>query len=254
MTQKGAAYLLGVVLLAFMAVGGIGAGTFAIDFFVLPVLTYNITRAIYRKGGFIDTGHIGPLYYLLIGVVALTRPTPFLSVATIALAVGVANVFSRYTEFRRAFFAGPMIILSIVPLWIGGALTYWEWTTATRVYYGFFPKWVLGTDAGNDFMWRFIIPGFCSLKIVPDHLLPTTEHGIIPGLGISVFTIWGIFLWIALIPAFFAPVICGLAHAQEYHRFKLWHRWIFTGMSWICGVLLQFLVIAVTTFLVYISK
>lgn len=199
---------LTVFLLGICSIGAVGAGTFAIDYFLLTFLSYWITRRLYRPGGFIAT--------------------------------------AQPKVFWRFFFTVCAPVLSIVPLWVGGALAYWNWIPAAQVYFGLVPQWILGTPDGNDFMWRLIIPGLGSWRVVPEHLLPTYHH--------VLFTLLGVLIWLGMPVVFFWAVLRGKAHSFLYAQWT--HRQRFSELFRI-GVIagmLQLFVIGLTRFLVSISS
>lgn len=125
--------------------------------------------------------------------------------------------------------------ISIISLYFGGILPYFNLIAPEKVYFNLIPASFLGVS-GNDFMWNgLILPLFG--RIVPLNLIPT-YHSI-------AFTIVAIEIWLAM--PFILGLACLLGWSTALENAKPKEVWpVFLGIL-IGGVaLFSFLVGAIT--------
>lgn len=160
-------------------IGKVFFGTFIVDPFLLFVLGYFVTRTIYK--------HL---------------------VST--------KIFSS-TAARRFFVI--LFPATIVFMWLGGVLPYFNLVNSSDVYFGLLPQWLVGPVDGNGFMWNGL--GVHLVKnIVPDSLIPTYRY-----LG---FNVLAVAIWLSYPLILGWGVLEGQAAAlvKDARRHKLLLEWL----------------------------
>lgn len=149
-------------------------GTFIIDHAMMTFLGYLVTYNLYKLRG----------KQWNLGVAALKNP-------------GVSFYGKRKGFFDRFWLM--TFPLSIISLWIGGALPYLNLVEPESVYFYAFPASWLGVN-GNDFMWNGFIIAFTEKRALPLEFLPTTQY--------FWFNVYAVLYWLSF------PVVLGLAVAR----------------------------------------
>lgn len=160
-------------------IGKMFFGTFIVDPFLLFVLGYFVTRTIYKH-------------------LVTTR------------------IFGS-TAARRFFVI--LFPLTIIFMWLGGVLPYFNLVDSVNVYFGLLPQWLVGPSDGNGFMWNGL--GVHLVKnIVPDSLIPTYHY-----LG---FNILAVAIWLSYPLILGWGVLEGQAAAlvKGGRRYKLLLEWL----------------------------
>ena len=108
--------------------------------------------------------------------------------------------------------------LTLLFMWIGGIMPYFNWIDPVSVYFGIFPvEWLGGT--GNYFMWNGFLTAF-GIEVVAPELLPT-------GLNPFFFGYASLY-WLSFIPVFMFGVSEGRALAflklHPFHPYLWKHR------------------------------
>ena len=111
---------------------------------------------------------------------------------------------------------GPISIpITIIAMWIGGTLPYFNLIPAESVYAGLFPAGWLGVN-GNDFMWNGFLFPLGIGRIVPLTLQPTHQF--------ALFNIYAVVYWLSL------PIVMLLAIAKGRHSAFLKIRGFHSGL------------------------
>lgn len=110
----------------------------------------------------------------------------------------------KNSALRRAF---PLLfVISIISLWIGGILPYFNVVTSCDVYFGLLPQDFIGPENGNSFMWNGLgINKVFGKNIVPDNLIPTYRY--------FWFNVLAILVWLSYPVIQFLGVMRGNAEA-----------------------------------------
>lgn len=118
----------------------------------------------------------------------------------------------RLRRFYPLLFVG-----SVLALWFGGVLPYFNLMEPSAVYFNLIPQHILG-QTGNDFMWNGLILPFIS-RTVPLELTPTYQY--------FWFNLVAIVFWIGI------PIVQGWACLQAFADAllnttwrKLWRKWL----------------------------
>lgn len=110
----------------------------------------------------------------------------------------------RITVVRRIF---PLLfVISIVSLWIGGILPYFNLVDSRDVYFGLLPQSFIGPENGNSFMWNGLgVSKIFGRNIVPDSLIPTYRY--------FWFNVLAILVWLSYPVVQYLGVMKGNAEA-----------------------------------------
>lgn len=245
----------------------IGIGTFPLDPFMLTFLGYSVTLWLFKKGGPIsiptsenkkywaeklgctpEAYNIRRMAFVIaiaFGLVSLLGAKAIPLVLVIAALVGWSALSPKF----RRIVAVASFPLSIVSLWLPGALAYWGVITSVDAYSGLIPVSWIGMVGGNDFMWNgLVVTPIFGGRLVPEILTPTYNACIIGGTGISAFSVFAILNWLAMPFIMGYAVLCGQFDALAGLTF--WQRRRQNLKFFGLGLLISGAVVAVTAFLV----
>jgi hypothetical protein len=100
----------------------------------------------------------------------------------------------QVSAIRRFFVL--LFPLSLLGLWVGVLLPYFNLVKSSEIYFGVLPQWFIGSENGNDFMWNGLGVQFIFGRLVPEELLPTYErfwfNFLAAAVAISYFPILGL--------------------------------------------------------------
>jgi hypothetical protein len=129
--------------------------------------------------------------------------------------------------------------ISIIALYLGGILPYFNLIAPEKVYFNLIPSQFLGIS-GNDFMWNGLILPFLG-RIVPLNLIPT-YHSI-------AFTIVAIEIWLAM--PFVLGFACLLGWSSALENAKPKEIWpVFLGVL-LTGIVLFLILVGIATILAH---
>lgn len=80
----------------------------------------------------------------------------------------------KISAIRRFFVL--LFPLTLIGLWAGVALPYFNVVNSSEVYFGLLPQWLVGPVNGNEFMWNGLGVEYLFGKLVPESLTPTYNH------------------------------------------------------------------------------
>lgn len=118
----------------------------------------------------------------------------------------------RLRRFYPLLFVG-----SVLALWFGGVLPYFNLIEPSAVYFNLIPQHILG-QTGNDFMWNGLILPFIS-RTVPLELIPTYKYW--------AFNVVAIVFWLGIIAVQGWACLQGFSDALLNTTWrKLWRKWL----------------------------
>lgn len=129
--------------------------------------------------------------------------------------------------------------ISIISLYFGGILPYFNLIAPEKVYFNLIPVQFLGTS-GNDFMWNGLILPLLG-RIVPLSVIPT-HHSV-------AFTIVAIEIWLAM--PFVLGFACLLGWSSALENAKAKEIWPVCLGVLLAGIVLFFLLVGAATVLVH---
>ncbi len=131
--------------------------------------------------------------------------------------------------------------ITLLSLWLGGVLPYFNLVSSKDVYMGLLPQWFIGSLQGNDFMWNGLGIHLLFGKLVPEALLPTYQY--------FGFNVLAVVVWILYLPILGWGVLEGQAAAliAKPHLGRLLLEWL---RIIVVGISLSILVAALTTLMV----
>lgn len=124
-----------------------------------------------------------------------------------------------------------LFVASVLALWFGGVMPYFNLMEPSAVYLGLVPAEILG-QTGNDFMWNGLILPFID-RTVPLELTPTYQY--------LWFNVLAILFWLGI------PLVQGWACLQAFSDALLNTTWRVLWRKWLKIILLG---IAVFIFMV----
>ena len=142
-------------------------------------------------------------------------------------------------------FAPALIPLSIIALYFGGILPYFNLMEPEAVYFYLLPKSWLGIS-GNDFMWNGLTLPLIG-RVMPLEMLPTSQNFFLHPINLFAYAIW------ALMPiAMIWSSLCGAADAID-DRIS-WHKIFIPNLlkMILIAVSVWILLMSITRFLIWI--
>lgn len=192
-------------------VGRIFYGTFLIDHFSLFVFPYFISYFLFNRRGL--NYWLGQFY------LSLESSGPSIFASAIRLFRAFVYKFELWT-----------FPLTLLLMWVGGLMPYFNLIYPPDVYFGIFPESVVGV-LGNDFMWNGFLLAFRGARLVPLELIPTYKY--------FIFNIYAVLYWLSFIPVFMWGLSEGRSSAflklHLFHPF-LWKeriKIIMIGVAWL---------------------
>lgn len=196
-------------------------------FYYLLIFTFALLIVVFGRlfGTFIVDPFL--LYFLgyLVTRFAYTTITPRLKISIV----------------RRAL---PLLfVVSIVSLWLGGILPYFNLVSSRDVYFGLLPQDFVGPENGNSFMWNGLgVSKVFGKNIVPEHLIPTYHY--------FWFNVLACLIWLSYPIIQFLGVMKGNAEAL-LSKMSFWKFFIQLLKAFLIGLFFSLSVAACTCLVVW---